>query len=119
MLTSLSYVALGGGIERAGEEKFVVLALPRHGKNSTMDFSLESLKTAWRASTANTEDSLHQLAPYIGKLKTSMASALVRSFSKPGDLIFDPFAGFGVVPLESLLLGRGTMAMISALMRRH
>jgi DNA modification methylase len=31
-------------------------------------------------------------------------------FSKPGDVIFDPFSGSGVVPLESLLCGRGVIA---------
>jgi hypothetical protein len=53
---------------------------------------------------------LHQLAPYIGKLKTSIAGTLLSNFSKPGDIAIDPFCGSGVVPLEALLAGRGVVA---------
>jgi D12 class N6 adenine-specific DNA methyltransferase len=75
-----------------------------------MALPLTRLKTIWQASTAGTEDTLHQLAPYIGKLKTSIASTILSAFSKPGDVVFDPFCGSGVVPLEALLLGRGAIA---------
>jgi len=64
----------------------------------------------WSGSTIGTESSLHQLSPYIGKLKTSLARTLINQYSKPGQVILDPFSGSGVVPLESLLLGRGTIA---------
>jgi hypothetical protein len=50
---------------------------------------------------------LHQLSPYIGKIKSSIASELVRNYSKRGDLVVDPFAGAGTIPLESALQGRG------------
>lgn len=75
-----------------------------------MPSKLKTLRRAWQTSSLGTESTLHQLAPYIGKLKTSIASCLVSNFSKRGDVVFDPFSGSGVVPLESLLLGRGTMA---------
>jgi SAM-dependent methyltransferase len=35
-----------------------------------------------------------------------MAAALVREFSREGDLVLDPFCGSGVVPYEALLAGR-------------
>jgi hypothetical protein len=73
--------------------------------------SLRRLRHSWTTgSSVGTESSLHQLAPYIGKLKTSLARNLISEFSRPGQIIFDPFSGSGVVPLESLLLGRGTIA---------
>jgi Putative RNA methylase family UPF0020 len=72
--------------------------------------SLGRLRHAWSASTVGTEDSFHQLAPYIGKLKTSIAATILRSYSRSGDVVFDPFCGSGVIPLESLLLGRGIIA---------
>jgi hypothetical protein len=49
---------------------------------------------------------LHQLSPYIGKIKSSIAGELVKTYSKPGDLVVDPFAGAGTIPLESALQGR-------------
>jgi adenine-specific DNA methylase len=71
---------------------------------------LRKLKRAWVESSLGSECTLHQLAPYIGKLKTTLASTLISEFSRPGHIVFDPFSGSGVVPLESLLLSRGTIA---------
>lgn len=39
-----------------------------------------------------------------------MAEALVHLFSKPGDIVLDPFCGSGVVPLEVVLAGRSAWA---------
>ncbi len=75
-----------------------------------MQCRLRRLRRTWRASSLGSESSLHQLSPYIGKLKTSVARTLLNEFSSRGDVVFDPFCGSGVVPLESLLLGRGVIA---------
>src|ERR1700674_4259834 len=57
-------------------------------------------KRIWSsASTVKTDWTFHQLAPYIGRMKTSMARALVLRNSQAGDLIVDPFCGSGVVAL--------------------
>ena len=69
-----------------------------------------SAPTAWREPATAVECALHQLAPYIGKLKSTIARDLVRSYSKSGDLLVDPFSGSGTVPLEALLLGRRVYA---------
>ena len=55
---------------------------------------------------ANKECSLHQLSPYIGKIKSSIAGELVERYSKRGDLVVDPFAGAGTIPLEASIRGR-------------
>lgn len=52
------------------------------------------------------ECSLHQLSPYIGKIKSSIAGELVERYSTRGDLVVDPFAGAGTIPLEASLRGR-------------
>lgn len=64
----------------------------------------------WKESCVKSECSLHQLSPYIGKLKSSIARDLILLYSKPGDLVVDPFSGSGTVPLESSLLGRRVFA---------
>ena len=56
------------------------------------------------------ECTLHQLAPYIGKLRSNLIRELIQSYTSPKDTIFDPFAGAGTVPVESLLLGRNAIA---------
>lgn len=60
----------------------------------------------WRQSCVHNECSLHQLAPYIGKIKSSIAGELIATYSKPGDLVVDPFAGAGTIPLEAAIQGR-------------
>ncbi len=64
----------------------------------------------WRAPAANESSTFHQLSPYIGKLKSTIARDLVTRFSKPNDLVLDPFAGAGTIPLECMLLGRRSFA---------
>ncbi len=64
----------------------------------------------WKESCTNIECSLHQLAPYIGKTKSSIAGDLIERYSQLGDLIVDPFAGAGTVPLEVVMRGRRAFA---------
>lgn len=64
----------------------------------------------WKNSCANSECTLHQLSPYIGKIKSSIAADLIADFTVKGDLIVDPFAGAGTIPLEAAIAGRKTFA---------
>jgi len=72
--------------------------------------SLASLRRQWSGSSIGSESTLHQLAPYIGKLKTSIAGALVSAYSAPGSTVFEPFSGSGAVALEALCQGRNIIA---------
>jgi hypothetical protein len=49
---------------------------------------------------------LHSLCSYQGKLKPAIAHFLVSWFTQPGDVILDPLAGVGTIPLEARRLGR-------------
>jgi hypothetical protein len=60
----------------------------------------------WHGSFNGRESTLHQLSPYVGKMKSGMARALVNLYSQPADIVLDPFSGSGVVPLEAALAGR-------------
>jgi len=60
----------------------------------------------WHGSFNARESGMHQLAPYVGKMKSAMARALILAYSGEGDTVLDPFCGSGVVPFEALLLGR-------------
>lgn len=61
------------------------------------------------AATTSTDWTFHQIAPYIGRMKTSMARSLVLRNSQRGELIVDPFCGCGVVALESIANGRNVV----------
>ena len=47
--------------------------------------------------------SLHAICPYIGQLPPSLAHSMVCRLSRPGDVVADPFAGRGTLPLEACL----------------
>lgn len=69
------------------------------------------LKPIWSAkSTVANDCTLHQIAPYIGRMKTSMARSLVLNWTHRGDLVVDPFCGCGVVALEAASNGREVVA---------
>lgn len=69
------------------------------------------LEPTWSPnSTVATDWTLHQIAPYIGRMKTSMARSLVLEWTQPGDLVIDPFCGSGVVALEAAANGRKVVA---------
>lgn len=52
------------------------------------------------------ESSLQNLSPYEHRLKPSTVQALIELYSRPGDVVLDPFAGSGTVPLEAVLAER-------------
>src|ERR1700730_7163552 len=75
-----------------------------------MPKSLASLRPLWSGSSIGHECSLHQLSPYIGKLKTSIARTLIAEYSRRGSTVLEPFSGSGVVALEALLQTRNIIA---------
>lgn len=76
---------------------------------SLLDQALEA-PGYWKLSATAADSRLHQIAPYIGKLKPVIARDLLQRFTKAGDLVMDCFSGSGTVPLEAVLLGRETLA---------
>jgi hypothetical protein len=64
----------------------------------------------WHGSFNGRESTLQQLSPYVGKLKSGMARVLIQLYSRPDDVVLDPFSGSGVVPLEATLAGREAWA---------
>ena len=64
----------------------------------------------WQGSFNGRESTLHQLSPYVGKLKSGMVNVLIRLYSEPGDTILDPFSGSGVVPFQAVLMQRRALA---------
>lgn len=54
---------------------------------------------------------LHSLCSYQSKLKPAIAQFLIRIFTKPGDIVLDPFSGVGTIPFEACLQGRVGIAV--------
>jgi len=70
----------------------------------------ESFVSSWKGSALLRETTLHQVAPYIGKMKSSMAQALISAFTREGDTIYDPFCGSGTIALEAWAAKRRIIA---------
>ncbi len=64
----------------------------------------------WRGSFNGRESTFQQLSPYVGKMKSGMAKALIEIYTRPNDIVLDPFSGSGVVPFEAALSGRQAWA---------
>jgi hypothetical protein len=64
----------------------------------------------WVGSAWQSESTFHQLSPYIGKTKSSMAASLVARFSGEGDVLYDPFSGCGTFAFEAWAAGRQVIA---------
>jgi DNA modification methylase len=71
---------------------------------------LNKISNKWKGSSLQKESTLHQVSPYIGKIKSSMARTLVSTFSKEGDTVYEPFSGSGSVALESWIACRNIVA---------
>lgn len=87
----------------SGEKKNAEIRNTYRGQSS-------DLLRRWEGSVCHTESTLHQLSPYIGKMKSSMAASLIAQYTKPNDVVFDPFAGSGTVALEAWIAGRNIIA---------
>lgn len=64
----------------------------------------------WHGSAGSRESTLHQLSPYIGKIKSSIAASLISQLTNRGDLVYDPFSGSGTIALEAWAGGRRVIA---------
>ncbi|MFC1953820.1 DNA methyltransferase, partial [Chloroflexota bacterium] len=53
---------------------------------------------------------LHQIAPYIGKIRPLFARQLILKYTNINSWVWDPFCGSGTIPLECRLLSRNIIA---------
>lgn len=61
--------------------------------------------------SVNTDESTHALHSYPAKFIPQLVNELIKTFTKPGDLIADIFAGSGTTNLEAMCLGRYSLAI--------
>jgi hypothetical protein len=64
----------------------------------------------WCNSFDRQSSSLHALALHSSKIKPGIAQVLIEQYSQPGEIVLDPFAGSGTIPLETLLSERQAWA---------
>jgi len=82
-----------------------IVILPEHLNKTLHPFYLvTSREEDWDFAEANTQKYTHGLHPYPARMVPQIAYRLIKRFSKPYDLILDPFCGSGTVPTEARIM---------------
>jgi hypothetical protein len=74
------------------------------------DFRLDEEWIFVREEGDRTYHTVHRFHPYYALFPPPLIVKLVTEYSKPGELVADPFCGGGVTAVESMLLGRQAYA---------
>lgn len=65
-----------------------------------------SIPDSWKFAKDGWGSSLHRICSRTGSFPPALAYYFVAKYSKPGDVVLDPFSGKGTAPLEACLNGR-------------
>ncbi len=68
--------------------------------------SLVGLSKRWRRAPRRWGHPLHSLCSYFAMFPPQIPHVFIRWLTKPGDVVYDPFAGRGTAPMEACRMGR-------------
>ena len=64
----------------------------------------------WHIASPRWGHSMHTMCSYHGMFPAKLAHYFIQRYSKPGDLVVDPFSGRGTTPLQARVEGRRTIS---------
>jgi site-specific DNA-methyltransferase (adenine-specific) len=64
----------------------------------------------WHSANTRWGHSMHTMCSYHGMFPAKLAHYFIQRYSRPGDLVIDPFSGRGTVPLQARVEGRRTVS---------
>ncbi len=70
--------------------------VPGEGRLTTLPLTGD-----WKLQPRSWAHALHPMCTYLGSLPAALAHDLVARWSRPGDVVLDPFCGRGTVPLQA------------------
>jgi hypothetical protein len=76
----------------------------------SVDGGTTSAGHLWHIANARWGHSMHTMCSYHGMFPAKVAHYFIQRYSKPGDLVVDPFSGRGTVPLQARVEGRRTIS---------
>jgi hypothetical protein len=83
---------------------------PSGGTTNQLELGLGAPRLAiepeWKAQPRLWGHSLHPMCSYLASFPAALAHAFVERYSRPGDVVLDPFSGRGTAPLEATASGR-------------
>ncbi len=65
-----------------------------------------AIEPDWKAQQRLWGHSFHPMSSYLASFPAALAHAFVARYSRPGDVVFDPFSGRGTAPLQAAAEGR-------------
>jgi hypothetical protein len=72
----------------------------------SVDGGTTSAGTLWHGVSPRWGHSMHTMCSYHGMFPAKVAHYFIQQYSKPGDVVLDPFSGRGTVPLQARAEGR-------------
>src|SRR6187200_969321 len=83
---------------------------PESGSANQLELGIGTPRLAiepeWKAQPRLWGHSLHPMCSYLASFPAALAHAFVARYSRPGDVVLDPFSGRGTVPLQAVAEGR-------------
>src|SRR5215210_6033280 len=64
------------------------------------------LEPEWKAQPRLWGHSLHPMCSYLASFPAALSHAFIARYSRPGDVVLDPFSGRGTAPLQAVAEGR-------------
>jgi hypothetical protein len=65
-----------------------------------------AIEPEWKAQPRLWGHSLHPMCSYLASFPAALAHSFIARYSRPGDVVLDPFAGRGTAPLQAIAEGR-------------
>ena len=65
-----------------------------------------ALEPEWKAQPRLWGHSLHPMCSYLASFPAALSHAFIARYSRPGDVVLDPFSGRGTAPLQAAAEGR-------------
>jgi hypothetical protein len=76
----------------------------------SVDGETTSVGALWHEINPRWGHSMHTMCSYHGMFPAKVAHYFIQRYSRPGDLVLDPFSGRGTVPLQARVEGRRTVS---------
>ncbi|MDB6080543.1 MAG: methylase [Akkermansiaceae bacterium] len=95
-----AHVALAKALEATNHLPSSFMLFPPVSRNPDIWTDIQ------RINTLNSEQSRRNQENHVCPLQLDLIERLIRRYSAPGELVFDPFMGIGSVPYQALKMGR-------------
>ena len=87
-------MSAGPARNRTGSAGQLALELP-------LQLPAIAIEPEWKAQQRLWGHSLHPMCSYLASFPAALTHAFIARYSRPGDVVLDPFSGRGTTPLQA------------------